>query len=108
MATEMTITKRRRLERAGWKIGSAREFLNLTNAESVLVELRLALSTEFRDLRTRNGLSQGQVAALLESSQSRVAKMEAADASVSLDLLLRALISLGASRQDLARVISHS
>ena len=78
------------------------------DAESVLVELRLAVSTEFRSLRTRNGLSQGQVAALLESSQSRVAKMEASDASMSLDLLLRALISLGASRQDIARAISRS
>ena len=78
------------------------------DAESVLVELRLAVSTEFRSLRTRSGLSQGQVAALLESSQSRVAKMEASDASMSLDLLLRALISLGASRQDIARAISRS
>ena len=78
------------------------------DAESVLVELRLAVSTEFRSLRTRNGLSQGQVAALLESSQSRVATMEASDASMSLDLLLRALISLGASRQDIARAIARS
>jgi predicted XRE-type DNA-binding protein len=107
MATEMTVAKRRRLERAGWKVGAVRDFLELTDAESALIELRLALSKEFRTLRVRNGLSQGQVATLLESSQSRVAKMEAGDASVSLDLLLRGLISLGASRRDLARVIAR-
>jgi len=107
MATEMTATKRRRLERAGWKVGGVRDFLELTDAESALVELRLALSKEFRALRVRNGLSQGQVATLLESSQSRVAKMEAGDASVSLDLLLRGLISLGASRRDLAKAIAR-
>jgi predicted XRE-type DNA-binding protein len=106
MATEMVGAKRRRLEHAGWRVGSTREFLGLTDAESTLVELRLALSNEFRALRTRHGLSQGQVAALLESTQSRVAKMESADASVSLDLLLRGLISLGASRRDLAKAIS--
>jgi hypothetical protein len=60
MATEMTATKRRRLERAGWKVGNARSFLELKDAESTLVELRLALSKEFRALRARNGLSQGQ------------------------------------------------
>ena|SRR5258705_79647 len=106
MATEMTRAKRRRLERAGWKVGSVRDFLDLTDAESTLIELRLALSKEFRALRARIGLSQGQVATLLESSQSRVAKMESADASVSLDLLLRGLISLGASRRDLAKAIA--
>jgi predicted XRE-type DNA-binding protein len=106
MATEMTGAKRRRLERAGWKVGSVRDFLDLSEAESTLVELRLALSKEFRALRARHGLSQGQVAALLESSQSRVAKMESGDSSVSLDLLLRGLISLGASRRDLAKAIA--
>ena len=106
MASEMTAAKRRRLERAGWRVGNARSFLELKDAESTLVELRLALSKEFRALRARNGLSQGQVAALLESSQSRVAKMESADVSVSLDLLLRGLISLGASRRDLAKAIT--
>jgi DNA-binding XRE family transcriptional regulator len=106
MATEISAAKRRRLERAGWKIGSARSFLELTDGESTLVELRLALGKEFRALRVRNGLSQGQVAALLESSQSRIAKKESADVSVSLDLLLRGLISLGASRRDLAKAIS--
>ena len=40
---------------------------------------------------------------LVGSSQSRVAKMEAADASVSVDLLIRSLLKLGAARKDLAK-----
>src|SRR5581483_4278956 len=48
--------------------------------------------------RAELGLSQAVVAKRLGSSQSRVAKMEAGDPSVSLDLLLRALLALGATR----------
>ena len=41
----------------------------------------------------------------LGSSQSRVAKMEAADPSVSLDLLVRGLLATGASPRDIGRVL---
>jgi transcriptional regulator with XRE-family HTH domain len=46
------------------------------------------------------------LAAKLQSSQSRIAKMEAGDPSVSLDLLIRSLISLGATERELSRIIT--
>jgi ribosome-binding protein aMBF1 (putative translation factor) len=98
--------KKARLEAAGWKVGSAEEFLGMTAEESAYVDLRLKLSDAVRDRRKKRGLTQLQLAELLRSSQSRVAKAEAADETVSLDLLVRTLLALGASDQDLARVIA--
>lgn len=98
--------KKARLEARGWKVGSTEEFLGLTSEEAAYVELRLKLSDAVRDCRKKKHLTQVQLAELLQSSQSRVAKVEAADESVSLDLLIRALLILGATLQDLAKVIS--
>lgn len=98
--------KKARLEAHGWRVGTAEELLGLTAEEAAYVELRLKLSDAVRDLRKRKRLTQVQLAELLESSQSRVAKVEAADESVSLDLLIRSLLALGATQQDLARVIT--
>jgi len=99
--------KRARLERAGWTVGSVRDFLGLSEAEEALVELKLALSRTLKKRRTRRRLSQEQLARLLGSSQSRVAKMEAGDASVTIDLLIRSLLAMGATHQDLARAIGY-
>ena len=104
----MNKAKRQRLEAKGWKIGSADEFLGLTPEEAAYVELKLALSKHVRHYRRSKNLTQVQMAKLMRSSQSRVAKIEAGDASVSLDLLIRSLIVMGASRKDLARMIASS
>jgi len=98
--------KQARLEAQGWKVGTTEEFLGLTSEETAYVELRLRLSDAVRQLRKRKRLTQVQLAQLLHSSQSRIAKVEAADESVSLDLLVRSLFVLGASNQDLAKVIT--
>src|ERR1044071_5236447 len=98
--------KKARLEAQGWRVGSAEEFLGLTPEEAAYVDLRLKLSAPVREYREKEGLTQGQLAELLQSSQSRVAKVEAADESVSLDLLIRSLFALGATHQDLAKVIT--
>ena len=79
--------KRALLEKKGWKIGSTKEFLGLTDEEAAYIELKLALSRAFHRSRENHRLTQVEAARLLRSSQSRVAKMEAADPSVSLDLL---------------------
>jgi ribosome-binding protein aMBF1 (putative translation factor) len=102
----MDKAKRKRLEAAGWKVGTVAEFLQLSDEEAAVIELRLRLSDSIRRRRTRLGLSQAAMAKRLGSSQSRVAKMESADPSVSLDLLLRALLALGATRRDIARAIA--
>jgi hypothetical protein len=101
----MRNAKRERLEKKGWKVGTVQDFLNLSDEESMYVELRLRLSTTLRKRRQRSHLSQLQLARLLHSSQSRVAKMESADPSVSLDLLIRSLLALGASDRDVARAL---
>lgn len=98
--------KRDRLEAAGWRIGSVSDFLELSPEEAAFVEVKLALADFLRELRRKRGWTQTQVAKRLGSSQSRVAKMEAADASVSVDLLVRSLLRLGASRRQVGRVIA--
>lgn len=103
----MNKSKRDRLRKAGWTVGTAADFLGLSESEEALVELKLTLSRRLRERRTRRRLSQGQLARLLGSSQSRVAKMEAGDPSVSIDLLLRSLLTMGATRKELAAVIAH-
>jgi predicted XRE-type DNA-binding protein len=104
----MDKTKKQRLEAKGWKVGSVDEFLGLTAEEAAYIELKLALSKNVRKYRQSKNLTQVQMAKLMKSSQSRVAKVESGDASVSLDLLIRSLIIMGASRKDLARMISSS
>ena len=99
--------KKARLEAAGWKVGNAEHFLGLSRAEAVYVEMKLALARKLRERRQRRKLSQTQVAKVLGSSQSRVAKMEAADPSVSTDLLIRSLLTLGSSRRELAAAIGR-
>ena len=99
--------KKARLELGGWKVGTVREFLGLSKAEEALVELKLTLSRGLKERRARRNLTQAQLARLLKSSQSRVAKMEAGDPSVSIDLLIRSLLAMGATQKELAQVISH-
>ena len=98
--------KKRRLESKGWKIGSAKEFLNLSEEESAYIELKTRLAEGVRRRRQQTGLNQVELAAKLQSSQSRVAKIEAGDPSVSLDLLIRSLISLGLNDRELSKIIA--
>lgn len=102
----MDAAKRRRLKKAGWRTGSVAAFLHLSKEEAQLVEMKLRLSDLVKKARTRSGISQIRLAQKLGSSQSRVAKIEAADPSVSLDLLVRASLVTGASRKELARAIA--
>lgn len=98
--------KRRRLEAKGWKVGSTQEFLRLTDEEAAYIELKLRLAENLRERRRRARLTQVDLARLLKSSQSRVAKLEAGDPSVSLDLLIRSLLVLGTSHRELSQIIS--
>lgn len=101
----MDAKKRKRLEAAGWRVGSAAEFLGLSDAESELIDMRRALSRSLKSRRIKRRVTQTVLAKQLRSSQSRVAKMEAGDASVSLELLIRALLIVGASRKDVAAAL---
>ena len=97
--------KRKRLKDAGWSVGDAADFLELTSEEREYVELKLALARGLRMQREAQGLTQGEVAQRVGSSQSRVAKMEAGDRSVSVDLLVRSLLKLGATRSEVANLM---
>lgn len=105
---KMDFEKRRRLESAGWAVGDANNFLGLTSAEAELVELKVRLALFAKEQRKVNNLSQEALATKMGSSQSRVAKIESGDPSVSLDLIVRALLTTGTTRQELARVIMDS
>jgi DNA-binding XRE family transcriptional regulator len=104
--TTMQESKLKKLEAAGWKVGGVDEFLGLTPEESAYIEVKLALSHTLRQRRLHNKLSQIELAKLVHSSQSRIAKMEAGDPSVSIDLIMKSLLALGASPKDVAKAIS--
>jgi len=98
--------KIKRLESKGWQVGSADDFLGLTPEESAYIDLKLSLSRNLRELRAENKLTQVELAKMLHSSQSRIAKIENGDPTVSIDLIIKSLLALGASRKQLARAIS--
>ena len=102
----MKKTKREKLEAAGWRVGTAADFLGLTKEEVALIEMKIGLAENVRKRREARKLTQTQLANRLGSSQSRVAKMEAADPSVSIDLLVRTMLELGATRAQVARAMA--
>jgi ribosome-binding protein aMBF1 (putative translation factor) len=98
----MNTATRKKLERSGFKVGSAADFLDLTAAESKLVDIRLALADQLKKRRVESGMSQTALALHLKSSQSRIAKMEAAAPDVSIDLLVKAILTTGAKPKEVA------
>ncbi|HYN42607.1 MAG TPA: helix-turn-helix transcriptional regulator [Thermoanaerobaculia bacterium] len=98
--------KRERLLAAGWKVSTAAEFLELSPEEEALVEARIALTRRIRSVREEKGMTQVQVARLIGSSQSRVAKMEAADRTVSIDMMMRTLFRLGQTPRQVGRALA--
>ena len=101
----MKAAKRKRLEAKGWHFISADEFLGLTKEESAIVEMKIALADAVKQHRQKHNMSQVELARRIRSSQSRIAKLEAGDPSVSLDLLVKAALAAGASKRDVARAM---
>jgi len=104
----MCKAKQARLQKKGWRVGSVEDFLDLSFEESAYIELKLRLGENLRKRRVRRKMTQVDLAKRIRSSQSRVAKMENGDPSVSLDLLIRSLLALGASNRDLGKLVSKS
>lgn len=102
----MHSSKRKRLEAKGWKVGSTTDFLGLSSQEEAYIEIKLRLAEALRNQRMRRRMTQSDLAKAIKSSQSRVAKMEAGESTVSLDLLVKTLLALGASKNALLRMIS--
>lgn len=103
----MEQAKKKRLEDKGWKIGSASEFLELSPEESILIEIKLALSLNLKERRQRL-MTQAELAEKINSSQPRVAKAENGDDSVSIELLIRAILATGATPQDIGEIIAQA
>jgi DNA-binding XRE family transcriptional regulator len=103
----MDKNKRERLEKAGFRIGDYDEFLGLSPVEKEYIEMRITLSKGIREARRRQELTQKELASIIGSSQSRIAKMEAADASVSLDLQFKSYFAMGFTREDLCLLIKE-
>jgi len=99
---------RKRLEVAGWRFGTVQEFLGLTDEQATYIEIRFQLSMSFRARRAESNLTQAELAKRLGSSQSRVAKMERGDPSVSIGLLIRGLLALGVSVQDIGAIVASA
>jgi len=104
----MNTLKKARLQRAGWAVGNAAEFLNLNAQKAQFVELKLALAGGVRQLREHRGMTQAALAEQLGSSESRVTKMEVADRSVSIDLMMRSLLAIGATPGEIAKLIKDA
>jgi len=104
----MRESKRKKLESKGWKVGTPKQLLGLTDQEEMYIELRLKLAQGLKARRQANGVTQIALAQTMKSSQSRVAKMEAGDPTVSLDLLVKSILALGASNRELAAIIARS
>ncbi len=102
---KMDKKKKKALESKGYKTGSAEDFLGLSKGGSEFIELKLSLSQALAKQRKQKKITQIQLAEMIKSSQSRVAKMEKGDPSVSLDLLVKSLLALGATQKSIAEAI---
>lgn len=65
------------------------------------------MSQMVKILRKKRGITQIDLARRIGSSQSRVAKIEAGDPSVSIDLLVHTIYSLGATQQKIGYEMSR-
>ena len=104
----MKKAKSDKLKKLGYRVTDTQEFLRLSDAEAELVELKIVLTERLREVRQAKGVSQVELAKRLGSSQSRVAKMEAATSDVSLDLIFKALLALGEDSKALGRAIAKA
>jgi predicted XRE-type DNA-binding protein len=101
----METSKRQRLEAQGWQVEDATDFLGLTPEESVMVEIRLALSRSLKEHR-KQSMTQAELATKIGSSQPRVAMAENGDSSVSIELLMRSLLATGVTVQEIGQIIA--
>lgn len=104
----MKTSKQRNLKDKGWKIGDTTTFLELTDEEADYIETKQQLANFLKQTRTKQHLTQKDLAKRIDSSQSRVAKMETGDRSVSLDLLIKSLLALGVTNKDIGKTISQA
>ena len=101
----MDKAKQERLEAQGWKVGTVSDFLELTPEETLFLEIKFALSQSLKYRRERL-MTQNELASKIGSNQTKIAKAEDADPSVPIELLLRAMLAIGATPQDIGQIIA--
>jgi DNA-binding XRE family transcriptional regulator len=104
----MALSKERKakLQKAGFKVGTVQEFLGLSDAEMIIIDMRIALGKKIRVARERQQLTQSDLAKRIRSSQPRVAKIESGEEGVSLDLMTKAALAVGMTRKQIAKAIA--
>ena len=98
------MTRARRKLPRGWKEGGVREFLDLSAEDMAIIEIKARLAREVRKRRKAKRLSQASLAERVSTTQSRIARIEAAEASI--EMLIRSLLALGESRSRIARLLA--
>jgi DNA-binding XRE family transcriptional regulator len=102
----MNANKKKKLESVGFKVGSVQDFLGLSNDEMALIDLKIRLIRMLLPARQKTGITQQELARRIGSSQSRIAKMEAASPDVSLDLICKALLAMGVTPEGIGKAIA--
>jgi ribosome-binding protein aMBF1 (putative translation factor) len=97
--------KRQQLEEKGFRVGSAADFLELTQEEEAYIDIRLDFSNLVKTQRVKRGWTQEQLARAIGSSQSRIAKLEGGDLGISMDLMMKALLRLGSSKKQIGKLL---
>jgi ribosome-binding protein aMBF1 (putative translation factor) len=98
--------RKKELETQGWKFGGFEDFLGISDDEFEYIEIKINLSEMVREFREGKGLSQADAAEILKSSQSWLAKIETADPTVSIDMQIKSLLALGATKQEIGQKIA--
>jgi len=96
---------RKQLEDKGFRVGSAADFLELTPEEEAYIDIRLDFSSLVKSQRAKRGWTQEQLARAIGSSQSRIAKLEGGDPGISLDLMIKSLLRLGTSKEQIGKLL---
>jgi len=96
-----------KLKEQGWEFGGIKEFLELSDEEVQLVELRINLGRYLKEQRKKCGYTQNQLAKMIKSNQSRIAKMENGDNSVTIDALLKSLFYLKIPTKEISKVFAR-
>jgi ribosome-binding protein aMBF1 (putative translation factor) len=98
----MDTAKRKRLLAAGWVMGDAEDFLGMSKEEARLLEIKLNLARAIETQRKKKGLSQAALAEKVDMRQPNFARLEKNPSRVTVDLLLKILLSLGNSPKRIA------
>lgn len=84
---------------------SIQELLGLSDADVLLIDLKIVLKAAVKKHRLKVGMTQKALAELIDSSQSRIAKLEGGDSSVSIDMMINCLFHMGVKELGLASIV---